>query len=61
MTAAPPAAKRPRMALAFVHRITTVLAIIRKTLTHPALALGSTIIWGLVEFVALNRARRSGR
>jgi hypothetical protein len=35
--------------------------IIRKILTHPALALGSTVIWGLIEFVALNRLRRSGR
>jgi hypothetical protein len=35
--------------------------IIRKTLTHPALAIGSTVLWGLVELLALNRFRRSGR
>lgn len=35
--------------------------IIRKTLTHPALALGSAAIWGLIELVALNHSRRSGR
>lgn len=29
-----------------------------KLLTHPLLALGSTLIWGLVELVALNRLRR---
>lgn len=34
---------------------------IRKLLTHPILALGSTVIWGLIEFVALNRLRRHQR
>jgi len=34
---------------------------IRKTLAHSALVLGRTVIWGLVEFVALNRYRRSDR
>lgn len=34
---------------------------IRKFLTHPVLALGSTVIWGLIEFVALNRLRRNER
>lgn len=34
---------------------------IRKTLTHPVLAIGSTVIWGLIELVALNLFRRSGR
>ncbi len=33
----------------------------RKLLTHPVLALGSTVIWGLIEFVALNRLRRNER
>jgi hypothetical protein len=32
--------------------------LVRKLLTHPMLALGSTLIWGLVELVALNRLRR---
>jgi hypothetical protein len=34
---------------------------IRKMLTHPVLALGSTVLWGLIEFFALNRMRRNGR
>ena len=32
--------------------------IFRKTITHPALALGSTVLWGLVEFMALQKSRR---
>lgn len=31
---------------------------IRKTLSHPALALGSTVLWGIIELIALYRARR---
>lgn len=31
----------------------------RKTITHPALALGSTLLWGIVEFIALQGLRRS--
>lgn len=42
-------------------RTTRMRRIIRKTLTHPALALGSAALWGLIELVALNRFRRSGR
>ena len=34
---------------------------IRKILTQPVLALGSTVLWGLIELVALNRFRGSGR
>ena len=33
---------------------------LRKLLTHPLLALGSTVIWGFVELIALNRLRRNG-
>jgi len=33
----------------------------RKTITHPALALGSTVLWGLVEFMALHRSQRAAR
>ncbi len=33
----------------------------RKTITHPALALGSTLLWGLVEFIALQGSRRTAR
>ena len=39
----------------------TMRTTIRKTLTYPILALGSTVIWGLVELVALNRFRRPSR
>lgn len=34
---------------------------LRKTLAHPALALGSTVLWGLIELIALNRFRRFRR
>lgn len=34
---------------------------IRKMLSYPVLAVVSTVIWGLVELVALNCLRRSGR
>jgi len=27
----------------------------RRTVTHPALAIGSTLLWGLVELLALQR------
>jgi hypothetical protein len=33
----------------------------RKTISHPALALGSTVLWGLVEFMALQGSRRRRR
>ena len=32
--------------------------LLRKTISHPALALGSTLLWGLVELLALARSRR---
>lgn len=35
--------------------------IIRKALTYPVLALGSTLIWGTIELLALNRFRQSHR
>jgi hypothetical protein len=28
-----------------------------RTAFHPALSLGSTLLWGLLEFVALQRSR----
>ena len=34
---------------------------IRKTVTHPMLALGSTLLWGLIEFIALGRSRYASR
>jgi hypothetical protein len=34
---------------------------IQKRLTYPILALSSTVIWGLIELVALNRFRRTGK
>ena len=33
----------------------------RRTFSHPVLALGSTLLWGLVEFMALQSARRTTR
>lgn len=27
----------------------------RRTVTHPALAIGGTLLWGLVELLALQR------
>jgi hypothetical protein len=35
--------------------------IIRKKIAYPALALGSCLLWGVVEFVALQRAAASRR
>ncbi len=35
-----------------------MLKTIRKTIAHPALAIGSTLLWGVVEFVALQRSAR---
>ena len=35
--------------------------LLRKTISHPALALGSTLLWGLVEFLALSRSRYTSR
>lgn len=32
--------------------------IFRKTFAHPVLAIGSTVIWGIIELVALSRAGR---
>lgn len=34
---------------------------LRHALSHPALALGSTVLWGAIEFVALCRSRWSAR
>lgn len=34
---------------------------LRKTLAHPLLAIGSTVLWGIVELVALNRPARAGK
>ncbi len=31
----------------------------RRLLTHPALALGSTLLWGVIELLALLRSRWS--
>lgn len=32
---------------------------LRRLLTHPALALGSTLLWGAIELLALLRSRWS--
>jgi len=31
--------------------------LMRKVFAHPVLALGSTVLWGIVEFAALCRSR----
>jgi hypothetical protein len=31
--------------------------LVRKAFSHPMLALGSTLLWGIVEFGALVRSR----
>ena len=36
-----------------------MLDLFRRTITHPALALGSTLMWGLVEFMALQGSHRA--
>ncbi len=39
----------------------TMPALLRRTITHPTLAVGGTLLWGLVEFVALLRSRLTRR
>lgn len=34
-------------------------AIILKALLHPGLAIGSTVLWGILEFIALQRTQRT--
>lgn len=34
---------------------------VRRWITHPSLALGSTMLWGVVEFFALIRSRWATR
>ncbi|MBK7134973.1 MAG: hypothetical protein IPH73_01665 [Rhodocyclales bacterium] len=34
--------------------------LIGRTLVHPALSLGSTLLWGVLEFIALQRSRLAG-
>jgi hypothetical protein len=31
--------------------------LLRKAITHPALAIGGALLWGIVELIALQRAR----
>lgn len=35
----------------------TMIAAVRNTLKHPVLALGSVVLWGLIELIALQRNR----
>ena len=35
--------------------------LLRRTISYPALALGSTLLWGLLEFMALQSARWTTR
>lgn len=33
----------------------------RRAVSYPLLAVGSTLLWGLIEFIALQGSRRAGR
>lgn len=33
----------------------------RQAISYPVLAVGSTVLWGLIEFIALQGSRRAGR
>jgi hypothetical protein len=35
-----------------------MVTLFRKSIAHPALAIGSALLWGIIEFIALQRARR---
>lgn len=36
-------------------------SLVRRWITHPALALGGSLMWGLVELLALARSRVAAR
>lgn len=36
-------------------------ALIRRTVTHPLLAIGGTLLWGIVELLALQRTGAARR
>jgi hypothetical protein len=38
-----------------------MLKIVRRTITHPSLAIGSTLLWGVIELLALQRSARMAR
>ena len=38
-----------------------MIAALRNTLFHPALAFASVVLWGLIEFAALQRQRLRSR
>ncbi len=35
--------------------------IIQKAISHPVISLGTAILWGILEFMALQRLRREDR
>ncbi len=35
--------------------------VVQKALTHPVISLGTAILWGILEFMALQRLRREDR
>lgn len=35
--------------------------IFRQAISYPVVAVGSTVLWGLIEFIALQGSRRAGR
>jgi hypothetical protein len=34
---------------------------LRKAVTHPALSIGSVVLWGLFELIALQRSHRADK
>jgi hypothetical protein len=38
-----------------------VFRLIRRSVSHPLLSIGSVLLWGLLEFAALQRSRRLDR
>ncbi len=47
--------------LVISEKVTQMRDLFRKTISHPALALGSTLLWGLIEFIALQSSRLTRR
>ena len=41
------------------HRLKGIDSMTRRFVAHPALALGSTLLWGVIELLALFRSRWS--
>lgn len=35
--------------------------LLRRAISHPALSIGSAVLWGMLEFIALQRSRLGHR